>query len=390
MVERDIEVFGLNEQEYNECFSLIYDKYCGRNNLTWQDIVDKYDLPVTATTLRKSSGTVFGGAFVYQYFFDKKRNEEADKIARRDNNAELNRIARQHYRKENFYEKVSRNIVTLPVPDVYEVPWTNEDDNEYVLTIGDIHAGAKFTSMNNTYNLTEVNDRLSNLLGQLKSFILNNEISKLKIIIMGDEIQGMLRITDVKLNETAVVEAVVYVSRLLADFLNKLSAYSYLDVYYVPTSNHNQTRPLGTKASELAAEDMSFIIGNYIKDVLAANDRVNINLNFGQEYIKIPIFDFNVIAMHGHQIKNIKQSVRDLSFFHKEIFDYVFLAHFHSSQEMVVGESESHENEVIIVPSMVGSDPYSDKLMLGAKASCKIHVFDKKYGRISSHKFILN
>jgi len=281
-------------------------------------------------------------------------------------------------------------ITTLPLPEFYPTISELENVKEYVLSIADIHAGATFTSENNEYSLDICKERFETLLGETIQFVQDKNLSKIKVIEMGDSIQGLLRLSDLKLNESSVVEATVFVSRLIAQFLNELSAYCYVEYYHVPTSNHSQNRPLGTKASEIATEDVEYVISHYIKDVLSNNNRVTVNLNSGKEYIKIPILDYNAIAMHGHQIKNIKDSLKDLSQLHREFYDFVFLAHYHSGSEMIVGESIINDSEVLICPSFVGSDPYSDSLMVGSKASCKIFGFDYYKGHTETYKILLN
>ena len=63
---------------------------------------------------------------------------------------------------------------------------------------------------------------------------------------------------------------------------------------------------------------------------------------------------------------------------------------FLNSNGIIVGEENSNNIEVLTVPSFIGSDPYSDKLMVGSKAMAKMFVFDEKYGHIEDKNFILN
>ena len=72
------------------------------------------------------------------------------------------------------------------------------------------------------------------------------------------------------------------------------------------------------------------------------------------------------------------------------MYSYGFLGHFHAGQEIIVGEENSNNVEVLIAPAFVGSDPYADKLNVGAKAMTKIYTFDKQFGRIASENIILN
>ena len=46
--------------------------------------------------------------------------------------------------------------------------------------------------------------------------------------------------------------------------------------------------------------------------------------------------------------------------------------------------------EVIVVPSIVGSDTYSDSLFLGSKSSAKLLGFDKIEGHVDTRTLILN
>lgn len=306
---------------------------------------------------------------------------------------EYTRNLRHQSRFELFYESVREAITTLPLPEFNVLSGkVNEDDmkNEYVLSIADIHAGANFESENNEYSLEICKERFETLLEDTIDFIQNKELQEIKVIELGDSVQGLLRLSDLKLNESSVVEATVFVARLIANFLNELSSYCYVNYYHVPSSNHSQNRPLNSKASEIAAEDVEYVISNYIKDVLSNNNRVAVNLNPGKEYINIPILDYSAIAMHGHQIKNIKNSLKDLSQLHREFFDFVFLAHYHSTSEMVVGESVVSDTEVLVCPSFVGSDPYSDSLMVGSKAACKIFGFNYYKGHTETYKIVLN
>ena len=196
--------------------------------------------------------------------------------------------------------------------------------------------------------------------------------------------------SDLQLNDKPVVESLVEVSRLLANFLNELTKYCYVEYYHVPTANHTQTRNLGSKASELAAEDMEYIISHYIADMLANNDSVTVYFNEGKEFVDFNIFGFNCFATHGHQLKNTKDVIKDMGNVNRKLYSYAFLGHTHSANEIIVGEEHHNNIEVLTVPSFIGSDPYADKLMVGAKAAAKLYKFDNLYGHIGSETIILN
>ena len=148
---------------------------------------------------------------------------------------------------------------------------------------------------------------------------------------------------------------------------------------------------MGSKANEIADEDLEYVIGHYIKDLCSHNERINVHLaSDGKQYIDIPIFDYDVVAMHGHTIKNIETSIRDLSMIRQSFINYLILGHYHSGKEIPSFESNYSDTEILISPSFVGSDPYSDFLMRGSKASVKIYGFDSLYGHTETYKIILN
>ena len=408
--EEEIAKYGLTVEQYEKCLKDINDKVTGKIDLDWSEIIDKYDLPIAKDTLRKaSSQSLFGNVFVSEYLkwkksIDDNHNddsyiEELEALKREiqkerqklnATKVEYNRNLRHESRFELFYENIRDVTTALPLPEFYPIYSDLETQKEYVLGIADIHAGAKFESENNSYSLDECKNRFQILLGEVIDFVKDKKLSKIKVVELGDTVQGILRLSDLRLNETSVVEATVFISRVIAQFLNELSAYCYVDYYHVPTANHSQTRPLGSKASELATEDVEYVISNYIKDLTANNERISVTLNNGKEYVKIPILNFECIAMHGHRIKKVENALKDLSHLHRTFYDYVFLGHFHVGKELPVGETILNDMEVVVCPSFVGSDPYSDSLMKGTKSACKIYGFDDYKGLTETYKFILN
>lgn len=305
---------------------------------------------------------------------------------------EANRCLRQESRAELFYENVRNAIEILPMPQLVNRGDTPQrSDKEYVLAIADIQAGAKFKLDCNEYSLDVCKDRFNYLLSLIVDYILENHIFKLHIVELGDTIQGILRMSDLKLNETSVVEATVTVSRLIANFLNELSEYCDIEYYHTPLSNHSQTRNLGSKANELMFEDMEYVIGHYIHDMLSMNDNVKVHLHDGYDYIDIPIFNYNITAMHGHTIKNLEDALIDISAARRKFIDYLLVGHWHNGRVIPGNEHGSYDTEVLMCPSFQGTDPYAfNKLGKSSKAACKMFIFDKKYGCTGTEKFILN
>ncbi len=399
---------GLTLDQYEEILKLISDKKEKINDLDWSEISNKYGLGLHGDSLRKMNDGLFGGYYVKKYYDSKlisdtliKSEDEylkeldAKKVEiikeRKKLQAtklEMNRLYTHEARFELFYENLKEAFMMEPNP-VFEPIQIGDTRKKYVLGISDIHYGANFKSEYNSYSIAECERRFEVLLAQTIKFIQKEKIDHLQVLNGADSLQGIIRMTDLKLNEVAVMKALVGVSKLLTTFLKELSKYCYVEYMHTGRANHTQTRPLGSKASELANEDMEQVIIHYIHDALEDNERVKVHMTADSDRVLFKIFDFECILMHGHQIKSIQSCARDLSFFHKRSFDYIILGHTHASQSIVVGESGVNA-EVLTIPSLIGSDPYSDSFFAGAKGMAQIYTFDEKYGHTDTKNIILN
>ena len=395
---------GLTTEEYAKVLNDCIGKVEGLNDLDWDEIVTKYNLGIHRDVLRKAFQSPMGGYSVYKYLQEEQiNNVEDDETIKLMNDKieelkkeryklqatkiEYNRNIRKDSRFELFYENIKDSKDRLPLPEFEELQ-INDNDGGYVLSIADVHYGATFKSENNIYNREEVKRRFEILLQKLKKLIHKNNINKLTIIELADTIQGMLRISDVTLNDIPVVDAVVEVSRLIATFLNELSKYTTIEYRHVLSGNHGQNRYLNTKANEMPCEDMERIIGNYIKDLVSNNDRIKVVLS-KNDYDSFEICGQNILALHGWQVKNIENSIKDYSILHRKFYDICFLAHFHAGKTISVGELNG-DTKVVVCSGFIGSDPYSDKLKKGTKGKCELFKIEENLGITETYTIILN
>lgn len=306
-------------------------------------------------------------------------------------NIERNRIDRQEARRELWYEQIGQYIKTLDTPKLENIK-VKKTRVKYIQSLADIHYGANFKSANNEYSREIVKKRFEILKSKTIDFIKDKGLDTLYIIDLGDEIQGILRSNDLSINDTTVVKCVVEVSRLIAEYLNDLSAYCNIKFYDIVYANHSQTRYLGTKANEMMFEDLGYVIANYIKDILSNNKRIEVILPEEKDlYLDIDdIFDYNIIALHGHQVKNIDNVLKDLTIQRRVLYDYALLGHYHSNGNINCGESYCNDCEVLIAPSICGSDPYSDSIFKGSKSASVIWGFDEVFGHTETYKMVLN
>lgn len=305
-------------------------------------------------------------------------------------NVERNRIDREEARRELFYEQVHTLAQTIPVPEFNALQIKENIEETYVLCLADIHAGAKFKSLTNEYSLEIMQDRFDLLSVDVINFIERHGVKKLIVLGLGDTVQGLIHTNDLKINDSSMVVAVVTVAKTIAMFLTKLSQYANIDYVHVGSSNHSQLRLLGTKPNELMDEDVEYVIAHYIKDSCSANSRIHVQApEVGEWFTKLNIEGYNVIVMHGHQIKNFENALKELSVKTNEIVDYLIVGHCHTGKEISGYEGVCHDTEVLMCSSFVGCDPYADTIFKGSKPAVKIFGFDELYGHNESYKIIL-
>ncbi len=406
--EKELLKYGLTTETYEQICKDIDGKISGENDYDWSELKDKYNVKCNPDTIRKGSSTIFGGKFRSDYLKSKiysnpedfSKEKELDKkledirkerIKLQTANIERNRLDRSESRQEMYYEFVGNVVTTLPLPDFKPLRHETIKEVNYVVGLADVHYGASFVSVNNEYSPEIAKKRFERLTGSLIDFIEEKNLNTLTIISLGDLIQGVLRLSDLKINDSSIVKATVDICRLVANMLNELSIYANIVYYHTPSANHTQIRVLNAKASELADEDLEYLMGNYIHDLCANNERIAIKLaREGEGFIEVCVPGNEIIAMHGHQIKNIENAVKDLSILHKKFYDCVLVGHLHNGKEVPSHEGVLGDAEFLICPSFVGSDPYSDSLCKGSKAAVKIYGFNKLFGHTETYKIVLN
>lgn len=304
---------------------------------------------------------------------------------------DLNRTIRVESRFEIFYEELKIAIENNKLtPPIFERKIKEDTSKAYVLNFSDMHYGASFKSENNEYSPNICLERMTRLAKELKDIIDKEGIDKLIVCNLADSIQGILRISDMRVNSIDIVQAVVEVSKVIAFFLNELSKYTQVTYYHISSGNHCELRLLNTKAGEMANEDLEKIIVNYVHDVCCLNERINVPITTNKGYVELEECGYNFIAMHGHQIKNVSNAIRDLSLLKRKFYDFCMLGHFHNSQQLTVGEGISNDMQVLISPSIIGSCPFSDKILKGAKAGANLYVFEEGKGKTITYNIILN
>ncbi|HSH50446.1 MAG TPA: hypothetical protein VK982_01855, partial [Bacteroidales bacterium] len=303
-------------------------KDIGMYDITWQDVGNilnsELELEYTESKYRKEYQAMQRGI---DMMINKKADleDQAEEIKllkmelemeRKKKQTEAvyyNRVLRENARQEMLYERVERAIsnAELIVPE-FKPLQIQKQDEEWLLGFSDVHAYKYFESITNKYNKEILEHRMNKLLGEIIYEIEKNSIKELIILNGGDNLEGIIRNSQLQSLELGLIDTVIEFQRWLLEWLNQLS--QFVNIKYIPltSANHSQIRPLGSRAGQFPKEDLEKVIANYIYDMCKDNPRIEVVVP-EYDFVLFEIAGYNVIAHHGHGIKNPEKYIDKMS-----------------------------------------------------------------------------
>lgn len=320
----------------------------------------------------------------------KKRELEKEKIKLQTEKLEYNKWLREEARDELIAEHIVAAIKSLPPLEVPNRIIPIHSNREGVLLLADAHYGAEFKIVGlfgevlNEYSPEIFEARMWNLLNQVVEICRKEGFASLNVYDLGDEIDGLLRVSQLWKLRYGVIDSAVYYGRFITTWLNELSKYVCVKYQMVKDSNHCQLRLLGQPKNTFKDENVSVIIADKIMD------RLSDNLNF--EFVRNPtglIFDNNVagysiLGAHG-ECKNLEQAIKDLSKTYKTQIDFMVGGHKHHQNSTNVGV----ESDVIAAPSIIGIDDYSLSLNKTSDPGATLFVLERGVGKVMEYNIKL-
>lgn len=342
--------------------------------------------------------TAYEGIFSKERFTDEqmltyeeqKRELEKAKIKLRTEKLEYNRWLREDARDELICEKICDAIKTLPPLEVPNRVIPSHSNREGVLLLADAHYGAEFKIVGlfgeilNEYSPEIFETRMWDLLNQVIEICLKEGFDSLNVYDLGDEIDGLLRVSQLWKLRYGVIDSAVYYGRFITAWLNELSKHVYVKYQMVKDSNHCQLRLLGQPKNTFKDENVSVIIADKIMDRLSGNP------NF--EFVQNPtglIFDSNVagysiLGAHG-ECKNLEQAIKELSKTYRTQIDFMVGGHKHHQNSTNVGI----ESDVIAAPSIIGIDDYSLSLNKTSDPGATLFILESGRGKVQEYNIKL-
>ncbi len=386
----------MNDKQFEKKLELCLQKLNKEVDLDWVEIVELLGLDCSGDHLRK---TAYGIKECYDYFSSKTKEmiaqEEYEKLLEQelkikkekvklnDLKAQLNKKVREFARKENLVEILEEKLKELDmqprvINDEYKQRVTSNRD--MVCLISDIHYGIKTTNALTPYDSDICKQKMNYLIDKTIKFSLENDVDKLYLMILGDEISGLIHTTTRLEQREDVISQVIDVSELLYESIMKLA--NNLPFVVVGLAQGNHSRVMADKKDSLEQENFTRLVKEFLKLRLANISNVLLLENeFDEAIIEVNIRGYNVIGLHG-QNDSLNNISRLTEMFDKKI-DYVCFGHYHNSREF-----ESNRTEVIVNGCFSGDD-YSKKMRFYNKPIQKLLLFDDT-GKIATYNINLD
>ena len=316
----------------------------------------------------------------------KKREIQKEKIKIQSEKLEYNRWLREEARDELIAEKIVTAIKELPPLDIPEFIPANiagkiYDNREGCLIFADTHYGVDlkitglFGETINEYSPEIFEHRMWNLLDQVIDICQKEGFSSLNVYDLGDEVDGILRVSQLWKLRYGVIESTVRYGRFITEWLNELSKHIRIKYQMVKDSNHCQLRLLNQPKGTFKDENMSYIIAEKIMDRLEDNP----NFEFVQNptgYIFDNILGYNVLGIHG-ECKGLEKAIKDFSKTYGIDISFLIGGHKHHQNSSNIGI----ESDVISVPSVIGVDDYSLSLHKTSDPGATLFVLEEGKGK---------
>ena len=404
--DKELAEYGLTRKTYEACLGDVKNKMLGINDMDWKEIVDKYNLDIHYDTLRKASQTVFGNVFVSEYYKEKealeretaegyldelkqaKRELAIERQKVRDEKLEYNRWLREQARDELICEKICdaiKDIKPLEIPrDIIYV----DTKQEAILCFADTHYGSEFEikglfgEIINEYSPEIFEARMLELLHKVIRVINEKGLTRLRIFSLGDELDGILRVSQLMKLRYGIVESTIKYSEFICNWLTELSKYVYVD-YYTVQGNHTELRLISQPKGTFTNENMGLVINEFVRERMKNNPNFEFHTN-DSGLIFDNICGYNILGIHG-EVKSMESALQKFTNTYNTMIDILVGGHKHHFSAETVGKGK----EVINVPSIVGVDDYAMSLGKTSNAGAIMFVVKEGEGIIEQRNFKL-
>lgn len=246
---------------------------------------------------------------------------------------------------------------------------------EAVLLLSDMHIGMCIDSFCNVYNVDIAAKRMQKLVEEVAYSCMLNKVDTLHVLDLGDEIHGLIHNSARLSQECDAADQVMVASELIAQALNRLSAYVKI-TYRGCLDNHS--RMMANYKDSKDTENFGRLISFYLKARLSLNKRIsfpedNIDPSLGILTLRN---GESLVFAHGH-LDNPTTAVQEVFGIINAMpnppkkVKYFCVGHYHSEKM-----KQYQWLRVIVNSSFCGTDEYALSRRLLSEPSQTLLIFD--------------
>ena len=273
----------------------------------------------------------------------------------------------------------------LPEIRVQSQPARVIGDRSLVVCIADCHYGAEWTIKGlrdetiNAYNPEIFEERMSNLLGQVRMILEKEEIEHVTLLLCGDSLDGMLRTSQLMRLRWGMVESCMRFAEYMARWISALALHADVEVFGVD-GNHTEIRPLGSRKGEFENENLEKIILWHIAERLRSVPSVTVDETAEKRKL-IKVLGQSILLSHDTDTASLENVAKQSMLLYNERIDFMICGHKHRERELVAGYTASGNSVILRVPSLCGMDDYAQRLGYGGHPGALAMVIERDYGR---------
>lgn len=311
----------------------------------------------------------------------KERQVSMEKEKMKDQKREYFNLIRLEARWQELYDTILKKIENYDnskyMLDI--TPYKLKDEKtEAVLMLSDFHIGNQVDTPANKFNIDIAWERIDRLIVKTIKLCNANSVDVLHIALLGDMLNGILRVSNRLENNENVVEQILIVVDMLTYIVSALSqSIRHIELYYA-VGNHGRISKLD---ESIDAENFEYLIWEMVKiklEVIRLKEKLCYNVHINENEFKeigiATIFNKRIGLVHGHRDKKQNQALDKLNHLLTDYrVDELLMAHFHNTR---VGDG------VIVNGSLIGADTYSQGRRLNNEPSQTLVVYHRDKSRV--------
>lgn len=340
---------------------------------------------------RQNAEGCCGGESANSLISERIREISRERIKLQTEKLEYSRWLREHSRDELITEKIVDAVRALPALEFHIEPEPPilpdgflNPEKVGVVCYGDEHYGTEFCikgirgDIINQYSPEIFEERMNSLLYSVINKGESMGLSKIKVYSFGDELDGILRVSQLMKLRYGVVDSAIIYAEFMSRWLNELSKHFFVE-FQMTSGNHTELRMIGQPKSTFKEDNMSKVIRHIIRIRLENNPKFKFIEN-ESGLIYDEICGFHILGIHG-EVKKINEAIKSLSVVYDTPIDILIGGHKHHLATETVGMFK----DVVSLPSIIGVDSYSMQLNRVSNPGALFLVIEDGLGITEQH-----